>query len=396
MPGEVVSATFTDARGYFRFIGIPEGEYRVRAQVPGKFVYFDDGKVFKVSEAVPVSNLLLAVAPFKKGTWTSYTANEGLPANSVRKIAFAPNGAVWLATDAGVACLDGREFKNVTRSEGLLDRFVNTLFVDAAGVVWIGSEHGVTRYDPALADAGTRAYTYLSNEEGVTEGVWSMVQSPEGPVWIATTGQLLLWDGRKVMPAPGLKGTVLGRLEHLALAGDGTLWIASRTTGLWSYKDGRARQFSVKQGLVTADTSYPFVSPRDGSVWCQAWRRGVARYVNANRPDEVPRFEYLSEKDGLISDNIEPIASDLDGNIWIGATYLTRGGVSRYDGTSFVNFDGEQGSVSGTVFDIQTGPDGTIWFASDRGLFRYDPDSLRNYSRADGLPQGPGGVQLCR
>jgi signal transduction histidine kinase/ligand-binding sensor domain-containing protein/CheY-like chemotaxis protein len=380
---EIVATSSTDLKGAFQFVGLPDGEYRVRAQVPGRFVYLDEGKVFQVREGLPVKGLVLNVAPFKKGTWSSYTANDGLPGNTVHKIAFAPNGLAWFATDAGVSCFDGRQFRNLTKAEGLLDHSANTIFVDAAGIVWVGSDHGLTRYDPALAGLGRKAFSYFT--DGVTEPVWSMAPRSEGGVWVSTLRQLLRCDGRALLAIPELKGVALGHIEHLAVAGDGTLWIASRTTGLWSFKDGRARQFATNQGLTSTDTSCPHVSPRDGAVWCQVWRRGVARYVNAARPEEPPRFDYLGQKDGLISDGIEPVTTDRDGNLWIGASGWPEGGASRYDGTSFMNFDGENGSVNGRVYDIQNGPDGTVWFASSRGVFRYDADTIRNFTKAEGL-----------
>ena len=35
---------------------------------------------------------------------------------------------------------------------------------------------------------------------------------------------------------------------------------------------------------------------------------------------------------------------------------------------------------------IRAGPDGAVWFASASGLYRYEEETLVNFTKADGLP----------
>lgn len=51
-------------------------------------------------------------------------------------------------------------------------------------------------------------------------------------------------------------------------------------------------------------------------------------------------FFHISSKDGLPHQQIQALATDADGNIWIG----TRNGLSRYDGYSIKTYFHEQGN----------------------------------------------------
>ena len=55
-------------------------------------------------------------------------------------------------------------------------------------------------------------------------------------------------------------------------------------------------------------------------------------------------------------------------------------------GSCFTYFGAEGGIEANLFYSIQSGPDGAIWFGTDEGLFRYEPDTFRNYAAADGLP----------
>lgn len=64
------------------------------------------------------------------------------------------------------------------------------------------------------------------------------------------------------------------------------------------------------------------------------------------------------------------------------------GGVSRYDGRTFVNFTSGDGLASseGGVNAIHSDPAGVIWFGTSAGgISRYDARTLTNFSTKDGL-----------
>jgi ligand-binding sensor domain-containing protein len=68
-------------------------------------------------------------------------------------------------------------------------------------------------------------------------------------------------------------------------------------------------------------------------------------------------------------DNVHCGLQDNDGNLWFGTT---NEGVYRYDGKSFTNFTKEDGLISNAVFAILQDKSGTIWFGTDNGISCFD------------------------
>ncbi|MFH1131619.1 MAG: LamG-like jellyroll fold domain-containing protein [Pseudomonadota bacterium] len=85
--------------------------------------------------------------------------------------------------------------------------------------------------------------------------------------------------------------------------------------------------------------------------------------------------------DGLASNSVYAIYSAPDGTLW----FATQGGVSRYDGKEFVNFTTQDGLAHNDVRAIYGTPDGILWFGTRGGVSRYDGKEFKNFTTVDGL-----------
>ena len=63
------------------------------------------------------------------------------------------------------------------------------------------------------------------------------------------------------------------------------------------------------------------------------------------------------------------IHRDDDGILWFGTW---GGGVSVYDGKTFLNLTTEDGLMDNFVWCIHRDPDGAMWFGTRGGVARYD------------------------
>ena len=70
-------------------------------------------------QSEPPANIDFRFAPFKKGTWKSYTTLDGLPHHWLEAIHRTPDGVLWFGTSGGVSRYDGKEFVNFTTKNGL-------------------------------------------------------------------------------------------------------------------------------------------------------------------------------------------------------------------------------------------------------------------------------------
>ncbi len=80
-------------------------------------------------------------------------------------------------------------------------------------------------------------------------------------------------------------------------------------------------------------------------------------------PVDLP-IKVFTSTDGLASNRVGPILSDSRGFLW----FSTEDGLSRFDGTHFVNFGVEQGLPYPVVTDIVEAADGVYWVATNDGF----------------------------
>ncbi len=100
---------------------------------------------------ISVQNLLaqddpFPITPFDNYVITNFTADNGLPQNTVDLVKQTTDGYIWIGTYAGLARYDGVKFVHYNRSitPAFKMNHVTTMLEDKNGAVWIGT-NGVTR-----------------------------------------------------------------------------------------------------------------------------------------------------------------------------------------------------------------------------------------------------------
>ncbi|RYZ54402.1 MAG: hypothetical protein EOP49_05265, partial [Sphingobacteriales bacterium] len=87
-------------------------------------------------------------------------------------------------------------------------------------------------------------------------------------------------------------------------------------------------------------------------------------------------FYNLNVENGLIQSQPRDMVQDKYGHLWI----ATLGGLSRYDGQSFVNYSVRDGLLSNNLNSISIDHQGIIWVGSNSGLSRFDGHKFRHYT----------------
>ncbi|MBL4625919.1 MAG: SpoIIE family protein phosphatase, partial [Flavobacteriales bacterium] len=93
-------------------------------------------------------------------------------------------------------------------------------------------------------------------------------------------------------------------------------------------------------------------------LWFGTNGGGVSKYDGKS-------FINFTVKQGLANNFVLSIAEDKNGNLWFGTN---GGGVSKYDGKSFINFTVEQGLANNYVYSIAEDKNGNLWFGTNQGL----------------------------
>ena len=130
----------------------------------------------------------------------------------------------------------------------------------------------------------------------------------------------------------------------------------------------------VDQGMAS---SYVFsiLEDKNGNLWFGTNGGGVSRYDGKS-------FVHFTEKEGLTSNYVLSILEDKNGNLWFGTN---GGGVSRYDGKSFAHFTEKEGLSSNFVKSILEDKNGNLWFGTNGGVSMYDGKSFVHFTEKEGL-----------
>src|SRR5882724_4266806 len=98
------------------------------------------------------------------------------------------------------------------------------------------------------------------------------------------------------------------------------------------------------------------------------------------RAERLPVKTYTTA-DGLAHDDVQRIVRDSRGFLW----FCTVEGLSRFDGSRFVNYGVDQGLPRRQVHDLLEARDGTYWIATGQGLVRFNPNAASK-SDVNGRP----------
>jgi ligand-binding sensor domain-containing protein len=95
-------------------------------------------------------------------------------------------GTVWAGTwGGGVSRFDGKQWTNLTHSDGLAGDIVYSITQDKYGAMWFGTQQGVSRYQDG-------DWQTLGTKQGAGgASIYSLVALPDGDVWAGTRGGVI-------------------------------------------------------------------------------------------------------------------------------------------------------------------------------------------------------------
>lgn len=309
-----------------------------------------------------------------KGVISSYG-----PISSVRTITQDKQGNIWLASNEGIIRYDGKTFTNITGNLGL-DRFFSVL-QDRNENFWFGNYgSGVYYYSGKSLQHFTTKEGLLSNQ------ISSIYEDKAGNIWFGANGGASRYDGKS--------------FRNYIMEGN---TIIEDSTGK-SYSNLNSGSNGVN----------PIFEDKTGKIWFGT-NSNTFIYDPSTLSAGGKKFTPVTNKEGRTFTNVWSIIEDKKGNIWLGGD-----GLWRYDGITFTNFSENNirylcedkmgniwgsGSVNGkwalsrfdvnsssnkkptvieitqslNLFGIFEANDGSIWFGSFDGVYRYDGNTITDF-----------------
>jgi signal transduction histidine kinase len=302
--------------------------------------------------------------------WGAVTLFHGLPSDRVHAIAQGPDGAMWFGTEAGLAKFDGRRTQTIAIN-GQQGGRVLALQSDGSGALWVGTETGAARmlwgrFDVIRETTGQAITTIIAPEPGRV-----LIATEQGNIYETRTEQNGSIQTKSLLTQPleSADREHPGPLVITSLAViDNKIFAGSLSRGLLEIEDGMAREMETHPALFFVRA---IGKDANGKLWLGA-------RVKKDEPGLLtgPGFSNLTRNEtatGTVTD-VRTIAGD----VWA----ATDGrGVFLFSGAKKVQrftFDGTAGGLrSDHVYAIFQDREEVVWFGTDRGVCRYDPNAPR-------------------
>jgi signal transduction histidine kinase/CheY-like chemotaxis protein/ligand-binding sensor domain-containing protein len=346
---------------------------------------------------------------------------DGTSLGETEDILAETNGAIWIASwDRGVFRWNGKQIEPVHVPAGFEASRAFGIRRDQEGRLWISTLRGVLRWD---ADASNLV------DAGIGPMTWPTYRDAEGVWWVGGSGLERRSANSTAVytKADGLAGA---RVYAIAPGGNGALWIGT-DGGLSRFEEEGLQVLSTKDGLPKNIVTRVAIAP-DGSVWFTCPQSDLP---NSRGGDTLCRYDgrtiaRVGREHGMGASLIGGLHVDADGTVWVGAGgYNGRGqwfdprvtGIWRSEGDQFAKlepatglsdirvgaihrapsgrlwfgsdflakqFDGrssESITLPGDCISIQSATNGDIWFSTHRGAFRWNEQSLDQFTPTNGL-----------
>lgn len=297
-------------------------------------------------------------------TFTNYTTSGGLLNDDVRSVSIDDTGAVWIATQGGVAIFDGIGFDSMTTAmdTGLVNNDIEVIHCVSGGDVWVGTAFGASRYNSG-------AWSTFTTADGLGHNrVLEINSDSQGNIWFGTLNGVSKFDGTNWTSWGQAEGLPFGGVNSITFDANGKKWFGTALGGVAIFDDSTFSFITTADGLVSDKirsiaidkSGYKWVGTSDGVTvldWKNDW------FTNHTKMYILPQPDTLNP--------VEDIELDTFGRPWV-AVYVdylvTEGGIAVHDKGTFTNYDGNVNLAGPVVRDLAISPGNIVYVATSTGL----------------------------
>ncbi len=292
---------------------------------------------------------------YNGNSWLPRSDEAELGLTSVNSIVSDEQGRLWFGTNYGLKHLNNRHWENYLTEGELNTNSISNLDLDAAGNIWVSTPRGASVFN------GTYWTNYTKNDGLPHREITKFISDQSNQVWaIEWGGGVSVFNGDtwRTYKSPEISGNDISDIE---IDLKGNVWVSTSRNGLNKYDGQEWTVYTTEDGLFS-NRIHDIVIDEKGQVWVQGTqfgnRGGISRGFNLLQDDtwlfyeedELPE-EYFAAKHIPVQEN---------NRLWKRNT--------RFDGCLSATYD-----LGGAkVIDVAVDANGIKWFATNRGVARYD------------------------
>ncbi|WP_018476818.1 two-component regulator propeller domain-containing protein [Pontibacter roseus] len=277
-------------------------------------------------------------------------------------------GRVWLGTDDGLAAyMEAGTINWLQTDVWPQGTTLHSMWVRNKDEVWVCTSRGVYQLTPSAAKH------YGAEDDLPSLEVYQALPDNEDNLLFATERGLALLPkgGKTIRPVSGQPAT--GQVYALHRDAHNTVWLGAEN-GVFRYEGGKVIEDAQLQQVGFREVM-TIAEDQQGTLYFGGFNHGI---VAMHRNWQMPKV--YTSRNGLPNEGIKSLYVDRSNHLWVGTSSsvlkirldeLHQQG--RLSFRSYANQDGFRGIEVSRNGITQT-PDGTVWFATAKGLTKYLPD----------------------
>lgn len=296
---------------------------------------------------------------FKDYVSRIWTAEDGIPGNSITDIFQAKDGYIFFGTYGGVTRFDGVKFLTFNKFYDSKYDFLSarSLMQDSRGNIWVGSND-----EGAYCFKTDGEILSFSTKNGLSNNsIRSFCEDKDGNIWIGTAfGINCINPSYELEQLSGFSNIPLDNkfiVVQLYCDTAGRIWIITQSeNGLYLYEKGKFSVYksiqSVKNPIITTVSQ-----DSNGAFWF-----GIAPHYAlhiSSGEETLHNVGYGSQKGTIVTS----IYEDSSKNVWFG---LDNGITILHDG-KYSYFNKSNGLSDNSIVEILEDKEKNIWIATDHG-----------------------------
>ena len=348
----------------------------------------------KISAIVPLADSTMLVSTdlglahitgqlgnFSVTTYTKQNTSNGLINNDIKSLYQTEDGHWWVGTLFGISEFDGSTWTKYTVANtiGLASNDIRDFYEDDENTLYIATAFGLTSID----STGTVSHKYSA--DGLAENLLSAVirSNSDSKVYLVSNNHaagndngLHIYDG-STFENFERENTGMPTNQPLHLLGKGVDMLAGFSAGIYQRGQSGIAQITTSNTNLLNNSIRDLSLDGDGNIWAVT-NSGISKW------DGSQWVNYANNSNGLPSSSF--IGQGITDTTFIVSNTFSSG-VVYFDGssaTAYKSFN-TNGLSSNTHHDFQILPNGDVAIATESGLSIFDGTSFTLYQTSSGL-----------
>ena len=334
------------------------------------------------------------------------------PDNEILSLLVDRSGILWVGAflGEGVTKLQKNiaKFKSIkkerSKSEGLNDNVVWSIYKDNKDNLWIGTYKGGLNL---IDQRNRRTITYQHDDNDINSisnnHIRAIEQDAFNNLWIGTynggVNRFNIKTGkfeRFIHDPNNANSLSANQVQDIYIESDTVIWVATFGGGLnkLSFKTNSSNGkpgFTVYKNDPSDSTSisdnrvYSLLKDSKGNFWVGTYGGGLNKFNQ-----RLGTFKSLKhnpkDPNSLSSDKVLSIQEDRSGIIWIGTS---GGGLNKFNPKTniFTQYSSKDGLTSAVVYGLLEDNSQNFWMSTDNGIYRFDQEDgkFTHFGLGDGL-----------